>query len=115
MGILRKLFEARAEWWLLTPDQSVFADGGRTDGDLLHLAARHEGGKWAMLYLADKAEFAVDLAKLSGPRISGFWFNPQSGEKTPIEPLTNKGVKRFSTPEGWEDALLILESKEGRR
>ncbi len=115
MGILRKLFEARAEWWLLTPDQSVFADGGRTDGDLLHLAARHEGGKWAMLYLADKAEFAVDLAKLSGPRISGFWFNPQSGEKTPIEPLTNKGVKRFSPPEGWEDALLILESKEGRR
>jgi hypothetical protein len=68
-----------------------------------------------MLYLADKAEFTVDLGKLSGPGVGGFWCNPQSGEKTPIEPLTNKGVKRFSTPEGWEDALLILESKEERR
>ncbi len=115
MGILRKVFEARAEWWLLTPDQSLFADGGRTDGQVLHLAARHQGGKWAMLYLADKAEFSVDLGKLSGPGVSGFWCNPKSGEKTPVEPLTNKGVKRFSTPEGWEDSLLILESKEERR
>ena len=115
MGILRKLFEARAEWWLLVPDQSVFAAGGQTEGDILHLAARHQGGKRAMLYLADKAEFTVDLGKLSGPGVGGFWCNPQSGEKTPIEPLTNKGVKRFSTPEGWEDALLILESKEERR
>jgi hypothetical protein len=115
MGILRKVFEARAEWWLLVPDQSVFAAGGQTEGDILHLAARHQGGKWAMLYLADKAEFTVDLGKLSGPGVGGFWCNPQSGEKTAIEPLTNKGVKRFSTPEGWEDALLILESKEERR
>ncbi|MGO8703826.1 MAG: DUF4038 domain-containing protein [Candidatus Brocadiia bacterium] len=115
MGILRKVFEARAEWWLLTPDQSLFADGGRTDGQVLHLAARHQDGQWAMLYLADKAEFSVDLGKLSGPGVSGFWCNPKSGEKTPVEPLTNKGVKRFSTPEGWEDSLLILESKEERR
>ncbi len=110
MGILRKLFEARAEWWLLAPDQAVFADGGRTEGDFLHLAARHLAGKWAMLYLADRAEFTVDLGKLSGPSVSGFWCDPRSGEETPIEPLTNQGAKRFSTPEGWEDALLILET-----
>ena len=73
MGILRKVFEARAEWWLLVPDQSVFAAGGQTEGDILHLAARHQGGKWAMLYLADKAEFTVDLGKLSGPGVGGFW------------------------------------------
>jgi len=115
MGILRKLFEACAEWWLLVPDPSVFAAGGQTEGDILHLAARHQGGKWAMLYLADKAEFTVDLGKLSGPGVSGFWCNPQSGEATPIEPLTNKGVKLFSTPEGWEDALLILETSQSAR
>ena len=113
MGILRRLFEARTEWWLLAPDQSVFAAGGRTEGDILHLAARHQGGKWVMLYLADKAEFTVDLSKLSGTRVRGFWCNPQSGEETAIEPLTNKGVKAFSTPEGWEDALLVLETAGG--
>jgi hypothetical protein len=110
MGLLRKLFEARREWWLLTPDQSVFAAGGRTEGDLLRLAARHQDGKWVMLYLADKAQFTVDLTKLSGAKVRGFWFNPKSGEQTAIEPLTNKGTKAFSTPEGWEDALLVLES-----
>jgi len=39
------------------PDQSVFASAGRADGDVLHLAARHQGGQWAMLYLADRAIF----------------------------------------------------------
>jgi hypothetical protein len=115
MGILRAVFEARAEWWLLVPDQSVFAAGGQTEGDILHLAARHQGGRWVMLYLADKAEFTVDLSKLSGARVRGFWCNPQSGEETAIEPLTNKGVKLFSTPEGWEDALLILETAQSAR
>ena len=112
MGILRRVFEARSEWWLLAPDQSVFAAGGRTEGDILHLAARHQGGKWVMLYLADKAEFTVDLSKLNGARLRGFWCNPQSGEETAIDPLTNKRVKAFSTPEGWEDALLILETAD---
>lgn len=115
MGILRKLFEALPEWWLLVPDQSVFAAGGQTEGDILHLAARHQDGRWVMLYLADKAEFTVDLSKLSGAAVKGFWCNPQSGEKTAIEPLTNKGTKRFSTPEGWEDALLILETAQDAR
>ncbi len=110
MGLLRKVFEARQEWWLLTPDQSVFAAGGQIEGQLLHLAARHQGGRWVMLYLADKAQFTVDLGKLSGVKVRGFWFNPKSGEQTAIEPLTNKGTKAFSTPEGWEDALLVLET-----
>jgi hypothetical protein len=110
MGMLRKLFEARAEWWRLVPDQSVFADGGETEGTVLNLAARHEGGNWVIIYLADKAAFTVNLAKLSGTGVEGFWFNPESGERTAIPPLTNKGVKAFSTPESWEDALLILET-----
>jgi hypothetical protein len=110
MGILRKLFEAREEWWLLVPDQSILVAGGQTEGDLLHLAARHEHGKWVMIYLADKASFSVNLNKLSGAKVQGFWFNPQSGEQISIEPLTNKGMKAFSTPEGWEDALLVLET-----
>jgi hypothetical protein len=28
----------------------------------------------------------------------------------PIGRLANTGVKSFSTPDGWEDALLILEA-----
>ena len=65
MGVLKKIFLARPQWWLLVPDQSVFASGGQTEGDVLHLAARHQDGKWAMLYLADKATFSVDMSKIS--------------------------------------------------
>ena len=116
MGILRKLFEARAEWWLLAPDQSVLADrrpdrgpdsspGGAAPGRQVgHDLPRRQG----------RVQRGPEQAERQ-PKSRGFWCNPQSGEETPIEPLTNKGVKAFSTPEGWEDALLILETKEERR
>ena len=80
MGILRKVFEARPEWWRLVPDQSLFAAGGQTKGRVLHLAARHAEGKWAMIYLADPAEFSVNLAPLQGPHVSASWVNPATGE-----------------------------------
>ena len=101
---------ARNEWWFMIPDQSVFASGGRTEGDVLHLAARHEDGKWAMLYLADKASFSVNMDKLSAPKVSVFWVNPKSGHTTPVGQEANSGIKTFTTPAGWEDAILVLEA-----
>jgi len=143
MGVLKKIFLARKEWWLLVPDQSLFASGGRTSdwplprefateeersayvrnlgpfesaggqpggNDLLHLAARHQDGKWAMFYLADKASFSVNMSKLKATRVNVFWVNPITGDPTPMGQELNTGVKSFSTPDGWEDALLILEA-----
>ncbi len=110
MGVLKKIFLARKEWWLLVPDESLFTSGGQTDGNLLHLAARHQDGKLAMLYLADKASFSVNMSKLSGTKINVTWANPTTGELTPVGQESNTGVKSFSTPDGWEDALLILEA-----
>jgi hypothetical protein len=113
MGILRKIFQERKEWWLLVPDQSILATGGQTGGDLLHLAARHQDGKWVMVYLADKASFSVQMDKLAAADMSALWVNPKTGDATPIGRLTNKGVQAFSTPDGWEDAILILEAANG--
>ncbi len=110
MGLLRRVFEARPQWWRLVPDQSLFAAGGQTQGKMLHLAARHPEGKWAMVYLADPAEFSVNLAGLEGPRVSALWINPATGESGAIESYANTGVQSFTTPAGWEDSLLILES-----
>jgi len=91
---------------------SVLATGGQTKGDLLHLAARHQDGKWVMVYLADKADFSVPMDKLTASDVSALWVNPRTGDPTRIGRLPNKGVKAFSTPEGWEDALLILEAAD---
>ena len=51
MGVLKKIFLARKEWWLLVPDQAVLASGGNVEGQVLNLAARHKDGKWALVYL----------------------------------------------------------------
>ena len=112
MGILRKVFEARNEWWHLVPDQGIFASGGNTSGTVLNLAARHKDGKWVMVYLADKAAFAVDRSKLApGKQARAFWIDPRTGKSVSIGEVPNSGTQQFTTPEGWEDALLILEDR----
>ena len=145
MGMLKKIFLARKEWWLLVPDQTVFASGGRisdaplpidfatdkersayvhklgpyqtggkpTGNDLLHLAARHRDGKWAMIYLSEKASFSVNMNKINSPKVNVSWVNPSTGAATPAGQESNTGVKSYSTPDGWEDALLILEAAGG--
>ena len=113
MGILKKIFLARNQWWYLVPDQSVLAAGGRTTGDVLNLAARHKDGKWIMVYLADQASFSIDMSKITAAaKAKVFWIDPRTGDSVPIAHFPNTGVKSFSTPDGWEDAILMLEAAE---
>ena len=111
MGILRKAFLARKEWWALVPDQEVFAAGGNTKGDVLNLAARHADGKWIMVYLAAKATFSIHLDRLApaGPATAA-WIDPRTGQASPAGSFAPKGDREFTTPQGWEDALLVLDS-----
>jgi hypothetical protein len=109
LGILKKAFTERKEWWYLVPDQTVFASGGNTNGQVLNLAARHKDGRWAMLYLGSRASFSVNMSKLATGDVRAFWLDPRTGESKPAGRLSNSGVQSFSTPEGWEDALLVLE------
>ncbi len=114
LGILKKIFEGRKEWWNLVPDQDIFASGGNTSGQILNLAARHKDGRWIIAYLGGKAEFSIKLDKLaSAGRPSAFWIDPRDGKQEPIERLSTTGVATFSTPEGWEDALMVLEEAGG--
>jgi hypothetical protein len=114
MGVLKKIFSARKEWWYLVHDQSIFASGGQTGGDVLNLAARHKNGKWVMVYLGGKCSFSINMNKITaGNKVNAFWIDPKNGDSVPIESYPNTGVKSFSTPDGWEDALLILEPSAG--
>ena len=56
LGILRRIFRERKEWWHLVPDQSVFVSGGTTNGQVLNLAARHKDGQWAMVVLGKQSQ-----------------------------------------------------------
>ncbi len=113
MGILKRAFLARREWWRLVPDQTIFTSGGNTSGQVLNLAARHAGGRWVLAYLASKASFSIDPGKLSGAdRARATWIDPRTGDSLPAGDLAAKGAWSFSTPEGWEDALLVLETPD---
>ena len=111
MGVLKKIFLDRKEWWYLVPDQSIFASGGNTEGRVLNLAARHKDGKWIMVYLGDKTAFSINMNKITaGNKVNAFWVDPKTGDSRLIGDFPNTEVQSFSTPDGWEDAILILET-----
>ena len=110
MSILRKIFLDREEWWNLVPDQTVFANGGQTEGNVLNLAARHKDGKWVLAYLGSNTTFSINMDKITASnKVKESWINPLNGETIPIGNFLNKGVQSFTTPDGWEDSLLVLE------
>ena len=52
------------------------------------------------------------MSKLNAAKVNVFWVNPITGDPTPVGQESNAGVKSFSTPEGWDDALLIIEAAD---
>jgi hypothetical protein len=114
LGILKRIFAGLNEWWRLVPDQTIFAAGGHTEGKVLNLAARHQGGRWIMVYLGDPASFSVDMSKITaGREVDARWIDPRTGASVTVGRFSTTGVKSFSTPDGWEDALLVLEAPVG--
>lgn len=106
---LRALLESKP-WWRLMPDVNnvVAVDGrgpyGTNDATVTALAA---DGSFALSYLPAKRALTIDLTKLTGPRVSAHWFNPRTGESTPIGELTDKGRRAFDPP-GEGDWVLVL-------
>ena len=109
LGILKKVFLGLKEWWYLVPDQSIFATGGQTEGQILNLAARHKDGKWVMVYLGSKASFAINMDKIVAATMNAHWIDPMTGNSSGAGSFPNTGTQSFSTPEGWEDAILVFQ------
>ena len=51
----------------------------------------------------------IDRAAEVGAR----WIDSKSGDSTPIGNFSNTAVQSFSTPDEWEDTILILEAVGG--
>lgn len=77
---------------------------------MLNLAARHKDGHWAMAYLGSKASFSIKMDKITGAnKVKAFWIDPKTAVSVAIAAFPNTAEKSFSTPDDWEDALLVLE------
>ena len=106
-------------WWKRVPDQGLFASGISSE-KTLNTAVRSVDGDWAMIYLSSPCNVQVHLDKITARQVRARWVNPQDGSEKDagILPTGNllegktfpEGKKMcFSTPDFWEDALLVLD------
>jgi hypothetical protein len=110
VGVLRRVVEARSEWWNAVPDQGVFAEGAG-DGPLRNVAARSAKGDWVLAYLASRTTAAIRMdAITASTEVEASWIDPATGTRAPIGCFAAAGARSFSTPDGREDAVLVLET-----
>ena len=113
LGICTEVFTSLPGWWTLVPDQSLFA-AGEGDGLTLNVAARSAAGDWVLVYLSSNTTVSIrlDVTPVEGA-LDASWIDPTTGARTKIGGSASGGVESFSTPDGWEDALLLLGRQGG--
>lgn len=99
---------ASLPWWKLTPDPSILA-GGAGSGKALNAAMRTTDSDSVIAYLSGPTRVSIHMDRITaGTRVTARWFNPICGDETLIGSYPNSGARSFSTPDGWEDAVLLL-------
>lgn len=97
-------------WWTFSPDQSVFAAGAGA-GTTLNTAARSSPRSDLIVYLSGPSTIALDLEGLTGAgTLRARWVDPSTGRAWTIGRFARKGTRSFTTPEGWVDAVLLLQA-----
>lgn len=99
------------EWWKWEPTQQTILDG-KGEGETLKTACISTDGNELLVYFADNTSATIDLVKLTkSNQATATWYDPRNGNKQQGEVYSTNITPVFSPPEGWEDAVLILESK----
>ncbi len=94
---------------LRMPDQSLLASDSGQDGEAIR-AARAADGSYAYLYVPTPRPVQVRLDKLSGRTVQASWYDPRTGETTPIGEFRAAGERTFTPPAGDSpDWVLALE------
>ena len=97
-------------WWNPMPDQSVFVSGAGS-GYALNTATRDAGGRWLMAYLSEPSTVSIRLDVLTAsPRARAHWIDPVSGDRTLAGVFESASAQPFTSPPGWEDAVLLIEA-----
>jgi hypothetical protein len=108
MTVCRQVLEGLEEWWDLVPDPWLLADGPGS-GLTQDAAARHGGGRWALVYLGGPGPVRVKMSGIcAAGRVDAAWLDPATGGRTPIGAFPAQGVRTFAPPGGWQDALLLF-------
>lgn len=111
----RRLLESRP-FLTRIPDDSLIVTGSVPTampgaGRYRFVATRDSEGSYAMVYAPAGRPFRVRLEKLSGARVTAWWFNPRTGQSTRIGEFEKQGEREFVPPEPGEasDWVLVLD------
>ena len=109
LRVFREVITSCEAWWDLVPDQSIFASG-EGSGYKLNTAARSAAGRWMLVYLSEPSTVSVRLEVLAACHQAGAqWIDPATGNRKPAGSFPVTGSVSFTTPPGWEDAILLVE------
>jgi hypothetical protein len=111
----RRLLESRPFLTRL-PDDSVIVTAAVATavpgaGRYRFAATRDSTGSYALIYAPVGRSFRVQMSKVSGETVKGWWFDPRTGEATAIGLFPNTGQREFTPPDPGElrDWVLVLD------
>lgn len=91
---LRYLMESRP-FLSRVPDQSLIASREGSGAD--HVRATRGDG-YLFIYLPTGKKVTVQMGKISGNELKGWWFDPRTGEATSVGNFPNRGTQEFDPP-----------------
>ncbi|MDA6068290.1 glycoside hydrolase family 140 protein [Flavobacterium sp. AC] len=92
------------------PDQSLIANQGEKYDYLIATRANN----YALIYTYTGRKIALNMAKITGDKVTASWYNPRNGKETKIGIVENKGIQEFQPlgdKKDGNDWVLILRSK----
>jgi len=108
LGVFRRIVTSFDRWWTWVPDQSLIA-GDAGAGMSAHTACRAADGSWGMVYLSVPATVRVDVSALKhGVTFRATWIDPRTGAKTDAGMQRTDEAKSYTSPDGWEDAVIAF-------
>ena len=64
-----------------------------------------------MVYAPVGRPFSVRMEVIKGPKVTAWWFDPRTGQASPLGEFANTGTRRFEPPLSGEaaDSVLVLD------
>jgi hypothetical protein len=115
MEFLRYLIESRP-MLIRIPDQSLIVGAVSERAPERVEATRGSDGSYAFIFTATGQPFTVDLTKLSGAKLRGWWYDPRTGMAEACGVWPKAGSRQFTPPSrgAGKDWVLVLDDASKR-